>query len=78
MKALSPTSFQRHFRALWLPLVARVRKPTVVSYHSDIVRQRLLMPVYAPLMHRFLGSMQAIVATSPNYLETAPYLALYL
>ncbi|SPA32704.1 Glycosyl transferase, group 1 [Cupriavidus taiwanensis] len=57
-----------------LHFAAGVRVPALVTYHSDIVRQRLLMPVYAPLMHRFLGSMQAIVATSPNYLETSDVL----
>ena len=58
-----------------LHFAAGVRVPALVTYHSDIVRQRLLMPVYAPLMHRFLGSMQAIVATSPNYMASSSVLA---
>jgi glycosyltransferase involved in cell wall biosynthesis len=41
--------------------------PRVVTYHSDIVRQRLLAVPYAPLMHRFLGRADAVVATSPEY-----------
>ncbi|RAS06011.1 glycosyltransferase [Cupriavidus alkaliphilus] len=57
-----------------LHFAAGVRVPAIVTYHSDIVRQRLLMPVYAPLMHRFLDSMHAIVATSPNYLDTSDVL----
>ncbi|WP_263147314.1 glycosyltransferase family 4 protein [Pseudomonas sp. RIT-PI-AD] len=52
-------------------------KPTVVTYHSDIVRQRALLRLYKPLMHRFLGSVDRIVATSPNYLETSPVLKHY-
>lgn len=49
----------------------RVKKASIVTYHSDIVRQRKLLPLYEPLMLRFLGSMDRIVATSPNYLATS-------
>lgn len=48
-----------------------INVPTVVSYHSDIVKQRLLLKLYEPLMRRFLGSVDVIVATSPNYLATS-------
>jgi glycosyltransferase involved in cell wall biosynthesis len=54
--------------------LARVRKPSVVTYHSDIVRQKKLLRLYQPLMHRFLGSMDTIVATSPNYLASSEVL----
>ncbi|MDN4057753.1 glycosyltransferase family 4 protein [Massilia sp. YIM B02769] len=57
--------------------VARVRKPTVVTYHSDIVRQKSLLRLYQPLKHRFLRSVNAIVASSPNYLASSPVLAQY-
>ena len=55
----------------------RHRKPSLVTYHSDIVKQTTLKRIYAPLMHRFLGSVDHIVATSPGYLETSPVLPLY-
>ena len=48
--------------------MARVDKPSVVTYHSDIVRQKNLLRLYAPLKRRFLRSVDAIVVTSPNYL----------
>jgi rhamnosyl/mannosyltransferase len=57
--------------------IARVKKPSVVTYHSDIVRQKKLMVFYAPLMHRFLGSVDAIVATSPNYFASSEVLKRY-
>ncbi len=57
--------------------LARVKKPTLVTYHSDIVRQRLLNAVYRPLMRRFLDSVGAIVATSPNYVASSPVLGDY-
>ena len=54
-----------------------VRKPTVVTYHSDIIRQKHLLKIYRPLMWKFLGDMNHIVATSPNYLATSDALAKY-
>jgi glycosyltransferase involved in cell wall biosynthesis len=57
--------------------LSRVKKPTVVTYHSDIVRQRLLKTVYRPLMRRFLDSVTAVVATSPNYVASSPILKDY-
>ncbi len=54
--------------------VTRMNKPTVVTYHSDIIRQKNLLKVYRPLMNKFLSSVDRIVATSPNYLATSPVL----
>jgi rhamnosyl/mannosyltransferase len=39
----------------------------VLSYHSDIIKQRTLLKFYAPLMNQFLGSMDRILVASPNY-----------
>ena len=52
----------------------RVKKPTVVTYHSDIIRQKYLLRLYRPLKNRFLASVDRIVATSPNYLSTSDVL----
>ncbi|MDH1109256.1 glycosyltransferase family 4 protein [Pseudomonas otitidis] len=54
-----------------------VNKPTVVTYHSDIIRQKHLLKVYRPLKHCFLRDVDRIVATSPNYLETSEVLGRY-
>lgn len=52
-------------------------KPTIVTYHSDIIRQKTLLKLYRPLKNRFLTSVDRIVATSPNYLATSPVLNRY-
>lgn len=57
-----------------LHFLSGVKVPTVVTYHSDIVRQQGLMLFYRPLMQRFLASMSRIVATSPNYATSSPVL----
>jgi rhamnosyl/mannosyltransferase len=49
-------------------------KPSVVSYQSDIVRQKWLLRAYTPLMNRFLRSVDAVVATSPQYRDSSPVL----
>lgn len=67
-----------HFPWPFMDLVhfyANVNKPTVVTYHSDIIRQKHLLRIYRPLMRRFLGSVDRIVATSPSYFATSDVLA---
>ncbi|WP_192244045.1 glycosyltransferase [Mesorhizobium silamurunense] len=53
---------------------ARHGKPSVVTYHSDIVKQRLIVPFYRPLMMRFFQDVDTVVATSPDYLRSSPVL----
>ena len=58
-------------------LLCRIKKPSVITYHSDIVKQKFLNFFYSPLMHQFLKKVNAIVATSPNYLKTSLVLKCY-
>jgi len=53
----------------------QVKKPTLVSYHSDIVKQKWLSKLYKPLTHHFLSDIDHIVASSPNYLESSDTLS---
>jgi rhamnosyl/mannosyltransferase len=78
--ALAADVVHYHFPWPWgdvlhalVPAQARCRH--VVTYHSDIVRQRLLALPYRPLMHRFLGSVDRIVATSQAYADSSPVLS---
>ena len=68
-----------HYHFPWpfadvLHFLAGVRVPTVLTYHSDIVRQRLLAQIYAPLRTRFFNAIDRIVCTSPNYFATSTVL----
>lgn len=51
----------------------RARK-VVVTYQSDIVRQKYLRVLYAPLMQRVFTRADKIIATSPNYIRSSPIL----
>jgi glycosyltransferase involved in cell wall biosynthesis len=48
---------------------------TVISYQSDVVRQRNMLSVYRPLMERVLRRADRIIASSANYVRTSPFLA---
>ncbi len=58
-------------------IFTRPGKPALVTYHSDILRQKWLKILYRPLMRRFLVRMDRIVVTSPNYLESSDDLIPY-
>ena len=52
----------------------QMSKPAIVTYHSDITRQKCLLRLYRPLKNQFLKSVDRIVATSPNYLASSDVL----
>ncbi len=58
-----------------LHLGVRPEVPTVLTYHSDVVKQRFLNKIYSPLRYLTLSSMNSIIATSPNYAKTSPVLS---
>jgi rhamnosyl/mannosyltransferase len=71
-----------HYHFPWpfadvMHFACRVSKPTIITYHSDIVRQQGFLRLYSPLMKRFLSSINCIVATSPNYRDSSPVLEKY-
>ncbi|MDP3760628.1 MAG: glycosyltransferase [Ramlibacter sp.] len=69
-----------HYQFPWpfadlLHLLWSGTKPSVVTYQSDIVRQKFLLRAYTPLMNHFLSSAGMVVATSPQYRDSSPVLA---
>lgn len=72
-----PDLIHLHFPYPWGELSALLCGPAVpwvMTYHSDIVRQRVLGAIYQPLLKRVLGRTARIIATSPRYVETSPWL----
>jgi rhamnosyl/mannosyltransferase len=68
-----------HFHFPWpfmdaVHLALSKGKPSVVTYHSDIVRQKHLFRLYKPVENLFLRDAHRIVATSPQYLQTSAVL----
>jgi rhamnosyl/mannosyltransferase len=56
-------------------LASRHRARLIVTYHSDMVRQKVLGSMFEPWLHAALRRSSAIITTSPNYLRTSPVLA---
>lgn len=58
-------------------LALTLARPTckiVVHWHSDIVKQRTALKLYAPLQRLLLRRANAIIATSSAYAESSPWL----
>jgi len=49
----------------------------VLTYHSDIVKQRAVALPFRPIFNLFMTRCRAVIATSPNYVETSPVLRRY-
>jgi glycosyltransferase involved in cell wall biosynthesis len=49
----------------------------VVTWHGDIVRQKLFMKFYEPLLNRFLQIVDRIFVGSPNHISSSPFLQSY-
>lgn len=58
-------------------LVSGSKTPVLLTYHSDVVRQKTLDWIYSPLRTLFLSKVDRIIATSPSYVETSPVLGRY-
>ncbi len=52
----------------------RARLPLVITHHSDIVRQKRLLQLYRPLLLRTLRAADRLIATSPQYIQSSPWL----
>jgi rhamnosyl/mannosyltransferase len=50
------------------------RRPMVLSYHADVVRQKRLMSLWAPGLRTVLRRASAVIAGSPAMAESSPFL----
>lgn len=81
-KKLSEWADIIHYHYPWpsgdlISLFNTIQKPSLVTYHSDIVKQKLLKVLYKPLEIHFLNHVNIIVATSPQYAQTSTNLQKY-
>jgi len=69
-----------HFHFPW-PLMDLMQaiswhgKPYLVSYHSDIIKQKKLLLFYQPIMRQFLGNAHAITVATSSYMKSSPVLS---
>jgi rhamnosyl/mannosyltransferase len=49
-------------------------RSTVLTYHSDVIKQTGILRLYNPVLKRILQSTDCIIATSAPYIQSSPYL----
>ncbi|NTW28718.1 MAG: glycosyltransferase [Coriobacteriia bacterium] len=77
-RATPPDVMHFHFPYPWGELSflgARPNVPSVVLYHSDIVRQKRMLAAYRPFLESFLDRVDLIIASSPNMVEHSEFLS---
>lgn len=55
-------------------LLSCMNKPVVITYHSDILRQKVLNYFYAPIRNMFFSRADKIIATSPRLIQCSSVL----
>lgn len=78
VRRLKPDITHLHFPYPWGEMAHLMfgRSPrTVITYQSDIVRQKNLLRLYRPFLERALARADRIIATSPQYIQSSPYLS---
>lgn len=56
-------------------LASRHQGRLVITWHSDIVRQKTIGRMLGPLDDAILGRASALIASSPNYVDSSPILS---
>jgi len=54
--------------------LARPSGKVIISYHNDIIRQRIFSPLFYPILIRFLNKAETIIVTSKNIIDNSPIL----
>lgn len=57
--------------ALWM---SGYKGKVILHWHSDILKQKMMLKLYVPLQRWLLGRADAVVGTSPVYLQASPFL----
>jgi len=74
MKRLNPDLIHLHFPypiGELSALFVNSNRKIVLTYHSEIVKQRALLICYQPFLRRILDRVDVIIASSPNYVATS-------
>jgi len=55
-------------------LVNNLKGKLIVHFHSDIVRQKIFMPIYKSVLLKFFDKAEAIIIPTPNHLKYSKFL----
>jgi glycosyltransferase involved in cell wall biosynthesis len=51
--------------------------PIVVTWHSDVVKQRFALPIYLPILRWFMKRVAAVIVATPRHIESSHQLRFY-
>lgn len=54
--------------------LTRPRGRILITWHSDIIKQKIILFFYKPLLYWFLNKAEKIIVTSPNMAKNSPFL----
>jgi len=74
IKSVDVVDFHHPFPLGDLAILLSKPKKIVVHYHSDIVRQKILIPFLRPLLLSTLRKADVILVSNPNLINSSPYL----
>ena len=57
-------------------LVGR-KRPYVITYHSDVVKQQLILRFYKPLLNRVLANARRLIVSNSNYIQSSNWIRPY-
>ena len=78
VRRLKPDITHLHFPYPWgemAHLMFGHSQRTVITYQSDIVRQKTLLKLYRPFLGRILAKADRIIPSSPQYIRSSPHLS---
>ena len=78
LKGLKPDVVHIHLPNPWAETAWKLAgRPgrLFISYHSDIIRQKYLLKLYAPFHRATLESAEKIIAATPNHIKYSPFLS---
>lgn len=52
-------------------------RPYVMTYHSDVVKQQLLLRFYKPILLRVLGNASHLIVSNGNYIQSSAWIRPY-
>lgn len=58
----------------WLLSSGTRRPPLVVTWHSDVIRQRLVLPLYGLILRRLLSQASAVIVPTERHIVASSYL----
>jgi glycosyltransferase involved in cell wall biosynthesis len=80
MKRLRPDIIHLHFPyplGELATLFVGNYKRIVLTYHSDVIKQKRLFFIYKPFLRKLLNKIDIIIVSSNNYAQSSPILARY-